>query len=150
MRQIKYLVVHCTATPQTATIEQIKQSWKRIGWRQPGYHYLITPDGVIHKLLDESEVSNGVKGYNSVSLHVSYIGGIENRSGKQVAVDNRTAAQRTSIEHLLRDLRERYPDAVILGHRDLSPDRNGNGVVDPWERIKECPSYDAKIEYRDI
>lgn len=150
MRQIKYLVVHCTATPQTATIGQIKQAWQRIGWRQPGYHYLITPDGVIHKLLEESEVSNGVKGYNSVSLHISYIGGIETRSGKQVAVDNRTAAQRISIERLLRELRARYPNAMILGHRDLSPDRNGNGVVDPWERIKECPSYDAKIEYRHI
>lgn len=95
-------------------------------------------------------MSNGVKGYNSVSLHISYIGGIETRAGKQVAVDNRTVAQRTSIERLLRELRGRYPNAVILGHRDLSPDRNGNGIVDPWERIKECPSYDAKIEYRHI
>ena len=47
-------------------------------------------------------------------------------------------------------LKGRYPDAEILGHRDISPDANGNGIVDSWERIKECPCFDAKVEYKAL
>ena len=36
--------------------------------------------------------------------------------------------------------------SVVCGHRDLSPDLNGNGRIDPHERLKECPSYSIKEE----
>ena len=78
---------------------------------------------------------------------MAYIGGIDSE-GK--ATDNRTGPQKKALAKLLRLLRSRYPDAVILGHRDISPDTNGNGTVDPWERIKECPCFDAKTEYGDL
>ena len=55
------------------------------------------------------------------------------------ATDNRTDAQKASLVKLLKELRCRYPNAQILGHRDISPDTNHNGKVDSWERIKECP-----------
>ena len=80
-------------------------------------------------------------------MNVAYTGGIDSRGR---AVDNRTAGQRRSLRRILSELRGRYPDAVILVHWDISPDRNGNGIVDPWERIKECPCFDAKEEYKDI
>ena len=127
MRNIKYIAVHCTAGSQKTTIKSLKLEFKRKGWKYPGYHYVIGPDGTITQLLDESLVSNGVKGYNSVSINVAYIGGIDGR-GK--AVDNRTEAQKASLLSLLRHLHKKYPDAVIQGHRDFSPDTNGNGKVD--------------------
>ena len=71
-------------------------------------------------------------------------------NGKLKGVDNRTDAQKASLISLLKELKGRYPKAVIQGHRDFSPDTNGNGIIDPWERIKECPCFDAKIEYKDI
>ena len=95
----------------------------------------------------EELVSNGVKGYNSSLINVAYIGGIDSK-GK--AVDNRTEAQKASLLSLIRHLHKKYPDAVIQGHRDFSPDQNGNGIVDPWERIKECPCFDAKVEYKNL
>ena len=98
-------------------------------------------------MLDDSKVSNGVKGYNSTSVNVAYVGGID---AKGKAVDNRTAAQKKALVDLLKILRKRYPKAKILGHRDISPDQNGNGRVDQWERIKECPCFDAITEYKDI
>lgn len=149
-RDIKYLAVHCTATAQKTTIPQLLAIFKANGWRMPGYHYAITPDGTVHKLLDEDKVSNGVKGYNSVSINVAYIGGVEKRGVKVVGVDNRTPEQKEALRQLLTELRSRYPKAVIQGHRDFSPDSNGNGIIDPWERIKECPCFEAKIEYKDI
>ena len=152
MRKIERIFVHCTASHQTASVNDIKNEFKRKGWKNPGYHYIVDPGGAIHQLLDDEKVSNGVRGYNQTSINVAYIGGID-AEGK--ATDNRTGPQKKALAKLLRLLRSRYPgsrypDAVILGHRDISPDTNGNGTVDPWERIKECPCFDAKTEYGDL
>lgn len=147
MRKIERIFVHCTASHQTASVSDIKNEFKRKGWKNPGYHYIVDPGGAIHQLLDDEKVSNGVRGYNQTAINVAYIGGID-AEGK--ATDNRTGPQKKALAKLLRLLRSRYPDAVILGHRDISPDTNGNGTVDPWERIKECPCFDAKTEYAGL
>lgn len=147
MRSIKRIFVHCTAGSQRQKIADLQAEFKRKGWKNPGYHVVITPDGKCHKLLDYGKVSNGVMGYNSTAVNVAYMGGID-AQGK--AVDNRTEEQKASLVKLLKELKGRYPKAEILGHRDISPDTNGNGIVDPWERIKECPCFDAKDEYKDI
>ena len=147
-RKIDFIVVHCTATLESAAVESIKKYWREnLGWKDPGYHYLVDAWGVVHQLASEESITNGVKGFNSNSIHVSYIGGVD-RLGK--ALDTRNTHQKQSIFFLLQTLRTRYPDAVIQGHRDFSEDKNGNGVIDPWERIKECPCFDAKVEYQFI
>lgn len=143
MRKIERIFVHCTAGSQKASVNDIMAEFRRKGWKYPGYHYLITPDGVIHQLLDEEGVSNGVRRFNATSINVAYSGGIN-------SVDNRTEAQKASLLQLLKELRLRYPKAPIMGHRDISPDKNGNGIVDPWERIKDCPCFDAKDEYKNV
>lgn len=147
MRKIKRIFIHCTAGSQKQTVADLRAEFKRKGWKNPGYHYVISPDGAITQLLDEQQVSNGVKGYNQTSINVAYVGGIDSKGN---AVDNRTEAQKASLKKLLKELRDRYPKAQILGHRDISPDTNHNGKVDSWERIKECPCFDAMIEYKGI
>lgn len=147
MRKIERIFVHCTAGSQRQTVNDLQTEFKRKRWKHPGYHYVVQADGTISQLLDEQLVSNGVKGYNSTSVNVAYMGGIDSE-GK--ATDNRTDAQKESLRKLLKLLKGRYPDAKILGHRDISPDTNGNGVVDTWERIKECPCFDAITEYKDL
>ena len=86
--------------------------FKRKGWKNPGYHYVVSADGVVHQMLDEERVSNGVKGWNSKLINVAYIGGID-ATGK--ATDNRTEAQKKSLKALLKLLRSRYPKATIQG-----------------------------------
>lgn len=147
MRTIERIFVHCTAGSQKATTNDLMREFKAKGWEYPGYHIVITADGKIHQLLEFEKVSNGVQGYNSTAINVAYTGGID-VNGK--AVDNRTPAQKQSLIRLLLRLRGKYPKAKIMGHRDISPDKNGNGIVDPWERIKECPCFDAITEYKDI
>ena len=149
-RNIKYIAVHCTAGSQRTTIPDLLAVFKSRGFKAPGYHYVISADGIIHQLLSEDQVSNGVKGFNSVSINVAYIGGVISQEGVLKSVDNRTNEQKASLRKLLVELKKRYPQAVIQGHRDFSPDTNGNGVIDPWERIKDCPCFDAKVEYADI
>lgn len=147
MRTIDKIIVHCTAGSQKQTEADLQAEFRRKGWRFPGYHFVVFPDGRIVKMLDESLVSNGVKGHNEHSINVAYVGGID-ASGK--AVDNRTPQQKESLTRLLFQLKRTYQGAKIVGHRDLSPDTNGNGVVDPWERVKECPCFDAITEYWNI
>ena len=147
MRNIKYIAVHCTASHQSMTIEGLKQEFRRKGWVNPGYHYVVSPDGKITQLLDEEKVSNGVKGFNSVSINVAYIGGIDT-NGKPT--DNRTDEQKVSLRSLLKMLHKKYPTAVIQGHRDFSPDLNKDGKITPNEWMKACPCFNAKEEYREI
>lgn len=133
MREINYLVVHCTATQPDAKIESIQNYWrKNLGWKSPGYHYIIKADGEIVPLLSIDKVSNGVAGYNSQIINISYIGGID-KSGKPK--DTRTEEQKSSILKLLKDLKKRFPSAKIQGHRDFP------------KVAKACPSFDAKKEY---
>lgn len=151
MRHIDYIPIHCSAG--FGNVASIQRFWKEnLGWKSPGYHRLIDLDGTIHKLLDFSQVSNGVKGYNHNSINISYIGGVR-RDNVNIAEDTRTDAQKesilTCIEEGLLWTKKYQPinDIIIQGHRDFSVDKNGNGVIDPWERIKECPSFNAIDEY---
>lgn len=147
MREIKYIAVHCTASSQHTTIKELQQEFRRKGWKNPGYHYVVAADGAITQLLDNEKVSNGVKGFNSVSVNVAYIGGIDT-TGKPI--DNRTDEQKASLRSLLKLLHKTYPTAVIQGHRDFSPDLNHDGRITSNEYIKTCPCFDAKTEYANI
>lgn len=131
LRNIKYIVVHCTATPPTTTVESIKRYWKEHrGWGDtPGYHYLIQRQGTLIQLLDESKNSNGVYLHNSNCINIAYIGGVD-KEGKPV--DNRSDAQKHSMFDLIVSLTEKYPQAEVLGHRDF-PDVH-----------KACPCFDVK------
>lgn len=130
-RQIKYIVIHCTATQPDAKIEAIKKYWRDVkGWEDvPGYHYLIKSSGEVVKLLDEHKNSYGVYAHNSECISLSYIGGID-KTGKPK--DTRTRAQETAMFDKIVELTERYPKAKVVGHRDFP------GVK------KACPSFDVK------
>lgn len=133
MRTINYIAIHCTATQPNATIESIQNYWKNsLKWKSPGYHFVVKADGTIVQLLPIEEVSNGVGGWNSQIINISYIGGID-KAGKPK--DTRTAAQKIAILCKLRELKQKFPKAKIQGHRDFP------------NVAKACPSFDAKKEY---
>ena len=136
MRTIKYIAVHCTATSQKTSISAIQSYWKNnLGWKMPGYHFIIKSDGEAVSLLPIEQVSNGVAGFNSVTINISYIGGVD---AINKPVDNRTAAQKTTILKLLLDLKKKFPTAIIQGHKDFPNVK------------KACPSFDAKKEYKNV
>jgi N-acetylmuramoyl-L-alanine amidase len=130
-RDIKFIVVHCTATPTNTTLESIKHFWKeeRKWGDTPGYHYFIQRDGSIIKLLDESKNSNGVYAHNSNCINMAYLGGVD-KDGKPV--DNRSDAQKHAMFSKIVELTERYPQAQVLGHRDF-PNVH-----------KACPCFDVR------
>ena len=75
-RPINRIVVHCTATSQSATVDGILNYWKNtLGWKNPGYHYIIGINGERNIISNLRLPTNGVRGYNWDSVHISYIGG---------------------------------------------------------------------------
>ena len=133
MRNINYIAIHCTATQPEASIASIQNYWKNnLGWKNPGYHFIIDRFGNVINLLPIELVSNGVQGYNSQTINISYVGGID-KSGKPK--DTRTEVQKQSILKILKELRVKFPKAKIQGHRDFPNVK------------KACPSFDAKKEY---
>ena len=147
MRTIKYIVVHATGGSLRTTIKELLLVFKGLGWKNPGYHYVVAADGTITQLLSEDKVSNGVRGYNRMLINVAYIGGLD---AKGKYADTRTPEQKEALRKLLGMLHKKYPAAEIRGHRDFSPDLNRNGIIEPNEFIKACPCFDAKKEYKDI
>ncbi len=149
MRQIKEIIVHCTATPEgrNETVADIDRMHKANGWRCIGYHYVVYLDGTVHPGRPENQVGAHCKGHNQFSIGVVYVGGV-GKDGKPK--DTRTPAQKAGLRSILKDLKKKYPGAKILGHRDTSPDLNHNGKIEPNEWIKACPCFDAKTEYQNI
>lgn len=139
--KLKYLVIHCTATPEgrEVTASDIR-AWhtapppKGNGWKQVGYTDLIHLDGRIERLVDNNEdanvdpweVTNGATGYNSVSRHIVYAGGCDRAMQPK---DTRTPGQLAALERYVKEFHARYPSVKIIGHNQLA--------------AKACPAFDV-------
>ena len=136
-RKINMIVLHCSATRenQNFTIEQLEACHKARGFRTIGYHFYITKDGILYPGRPESQIGAHAKGYNAHSIGICYEGGLDAHGRSK---DTRTEAQKITMEELLRSLLVDYPDAEIVGHRDLP------GVH------KDCPCFDTKAWLKEI
>lgn len=144
MRLVEYIVVHCSAGGATQPTQSIIEYWKNIlGWRHYGYHQIINADGTAERLTDDEKIANGVKGYNHNGIHICYKGGWD-------GTDTRTPEQKAKLIELIKGYKKKYPLAKLVGHRDLSPDLNGDGVITPNEFVKLCPCFSVKDEYRNL
>lgn len=150
MKPVSLLVVHCSATPAARDIgiAQLRAMHLARGFRDVGYHYAIRRDGRVEKGRPDNVMGAHVEGHNDGSLGICMIGGV--KADGKTAETNFTAAQYASLETLLRDLKGRYPNARICGHRDLSPDKDGDGVVERHEWLKECPTFDVAAWWRAL
>ena len=81
------------------------------------------------------------------SVGICYEGGLD-RSGK--ATDTRTLHQRIALCWVISEMLRRYPGSRLCGHRELSPDLNGNGVIEPHEWTKMRPCFDVTSEYANL
>lgn len=143
MRKVTKIVIHCTAASGDQPSQNILDYWRRKGWKTNGYHWLISDNGLAVRLMDDEHVGNGVKGHNSDAIHLCYKGGW---NGK----DTRTEAQKGMLALKVEQYRKKYPKAKVMGHRDLSKDLDGDGIVERHEWVKLCPCFDAKAEYAGL
>ena len=135
-RNIRELIVHCSATPEGKdySVDTIRQWHLQRGFSDIGYHYIIYRDGSIHIGRDESIIGAHCTGHNTNSIGICYIGGCA--SDGKTPKDTRTEAQKNSLLKLLSELKKKYPKAVIHSHKDYAN--------------KACPSFDATKEYSSL
>jgi len=141
-KSTKLIVVHVTATPPDRDIgvAEVRKMHTAQGWSDIGYNELLRRNGKVELGRGLDAVGAHVAGFNSIAFGISLVGGID-RAGKPE--HNATPEQMAGLEARLGALVGLYPDAKICGHRDLSPDRNGNGVIEPGEWMKACPCFDV-------
>jgi N-acetylmuramoyl-L-alanine amidase len=132
-RKITHLFVHCTATQPDAKVSSILKYWKeKMKWSSVGYHIILPQEGFT-VLSDFNGITNGVQGYNSIGVHISYIGGID-KAGK--ALDTRTASQARLIRVFIEEMVKRFPKIKVLAHNEVSN--------------KACPSFKVKDAYKEF
>jgi len=145
MRTITHIVVHCSATREghALTPEALEAEHRRRGFRTTGYHYYIRRDGSVLSTRPLEQPGAHVRGYNRHSVGICYEGGLD-AEGR--AKDTRTPEQRSALRLLVCHLLKQFRNARVCGHRDLSPDLDGNGTVEPAEWAKQCPCFDVARE----
>lgn len=156
MARLRYLVIHCTATPEGREVTSAEiRHWhcdpkpKGNGWKQVGYTDMFHLNGGCERLVDNNEdanvdpweVTNGAAGYNGISRHIVYVGGLENRPGVPYKdlkpKDTRTDAQMKAMEKYVKNFHRKHPEVRIVGHRELNPS-------------KACPSFPVREWLRNI
>ncbi len=136
MRIINEIIIHCSATPEGKdyTVEQIKQWHKQRGFSDIGYHYVIYRDGSIHSGRPIERIGAHCLKHNAHSIGICYIGGVA-KDGK-TPKDTRTDAQKESLIKLIKELKAKYPNVTVHGHKEYAN--------------KACPCFDAKNEYKNL
>jgi hypothetical protein len=145
MRDLKMIVVHCSATREGVDydVESIRKWHIARGFRDIGYHFVIGLDGRVHKGRPIEQSGAHAKGYNSESIAICYVGGLDTNNK---AKDTRTIAQIHALRNIVDVLQIIYGNMELKGHRDLSVDLNGDGVITPNEWLKSCPCFDVATE----
>jgi N-acetylmuramoyl-L-alanine amidase len=132
MSKIRYLTIHCAATPEGRdnTAEEVRQ-WDIARFGQPSYHFVIELDGDFFRHLKDNERGAHVAKANTGNIGICYVGGTSDRNSGSKPKDTRTKAQKRSLRTLIRTYQERYPGIIVRGHRD-------------WPGVnKACPSFDV-------
>lgn len=159
-RFINKIIIHCSASPNGASLfsgnlkadnlvtpVQVIDGWHRArGFKRSdafrkrqnanltsiGYHFVIYTNGAIVTGRHLDEIGAHVQGSNANSLGVCLVG-----------TDAFSSAQWSALATFIKSIATLYPDAKISGHRDNSPDLNGDGLVTRTEWLKICPGFDV-------
>jgi N-acetylmuramoyl-L-alanine amidase len=174
MRDIDLIVIHCSASPnsdglfrfgahaaQTQTPLDVIDGWhKARGFvrahpdarvhnprhQHVGYHFIIGRNGSVFTGRSLNEPGAHALHHNARSLGICLVG-----------LDAYTVDQWAWLKSEVPKLAQRHgvPLAApvregaamrrgVCGHRELSPDANGNGRVDRHEWLKTCPGFDVQ------
>jgi N-acetylmuramoyl-L-alanine amidase len=133
MSPIKYLTIHCAATPEGRDVKaETIATWHK--GRAP-YHFVIEMDGTFKRTLNDSQLGAHTARANTGNIGICYIGGCDKAMKPK---DTRTEAQKKSLLTLIRTYKARYPGIIIRGHRD-------------WPKVaKACPSFDVAAWLREV
>jgi hypothetical protein len=143
----EFIVVHTSASAYGADLgwKAIDKMHRERGWDGIGYHGVIRLNGTYEPARPWWAIGAHAYGYNMRAIGFCLVGGL-NADGKPH--DTYSTTQLNTLELTVRLALLAYPDAKVVGHRDLSPDVNGDGVIEPWEWVKQCPCFDVATWWR--
>ena len=122
MRQIKKIVVHCTASPDTMDLglKEIDQWHRQWGWDGCGYHWIVRRDGTCEAGRPESKIGSHVKGHNRDSIGIVWVG-----------TNEITLEQKKTLDRIIRGILKTYNLSIndVYGHYEL-------------DTKKTCPNLD--------
>lgn len=140
-RRVDEIIIHYSATPEgeNFTVEQIRQCHLQRGFSDIGYHWYIDLHGKVWKGRAESLSGAHCTNHNTRSIGICYCGGCPPRSVKgwmNIGKDTRTPAQKAALVKLIKEVKSRYPMAVVHGHNEFAN--------------KPCPGFNAREEYKNL
>lgn len=135
-------MIHCSASraDRDFTEEDLEVCHRRRGFNGTGYHFYIRKNGDIKTTRKIERIGAHAKGYNRNSIGIA----MREDLTAMAVLRTRTEWQIHSMQVLILTLLRDYPGCQVCGHRDLSPDLNGNGEIEPEEWIKACPCFEVK------
>lgn len=130
MLPIRFLTIHCAATPEGRDVKAATISeWDKAKFGQVSYHHVVELDGAAVRTLADDRRGAHVGGANTGNIGICYVGGVDKNGNPK---DTRTDAQKETLRRLVADYKAKYPGIVVRGHRD-------------WPGVKKaCPSFDVR------
>jgi N-acetylmuramoyl-L-alanine amidase len=162
-RTITDIIIHCSASPNGKSFSAADvNSWhKTRGFKRNsqfvrsknpelpniGYHYVIGTDGKVETGRGLEEVGAHVQGSNAFSIGICMIGTDQFSNAQWVSlrallielagtIKGKAIATCESALHAYKEM-----GISVKGHRDHSPDKNGNGIIERNEWLKICPGF---------
>ena len=142
--KVTAIVIHYSATPieKSYTAADIDAMHRARGFNEIGYHFFIRRDGTVETGRDLSqpgrfEVGAHSQGENSSSIGICYEGGAR-AAAPNIGFDSRTPAQTAAMIALIRQMLERFPGAIVRGHREMP------GAA------TQCPGFTASTWWDEV
>lgn len=132
MLPIKYLTIHCAATPEGRDVDPKSiEQWDIDKFGQKSYHWIVRLNGFKHRSLADNVRGAHVGKNNTGNIGICYVGGCDK---KMNAKDTRTPEQKQALRELVAEYKALYPGIIVRGHRD-------------WPGVsKACPSFDVATQ----
>ena len=126
-----HIIIHCSATRPSQDIDAKEiDRWHRArGFLEIGYHFVIKRDGTIEEGRTIQETGAHAKKYNHKSIGICLVGGVTEDYIK-IPENNFLEPQWKSLKEVLSNLKLMFPDAITIGHNQVSE--------------KACPSFDVQ------
>lgn len=141
-----WIIIHCSATKNSDAsidVDRIREWHLAKGWSDIGYQFVIPRNGALQPGRPLEDVGAHVLGFNSTSVGICLVGGLDDNGYATEGIEFFTAAQLETLTMAVNFLKKLYPGAKVRGHRDFSPDLDGDGRITKSEWMKNCPTFNV-------
>jgi N-acetyl-anhydromuramyl-L-alanine amidase AmpD len=115
---VVYIVIHSSNTKPRQKVNKafIERQHRLKGRLWVGYHFILDRKGNIETGRSLDQIGAHAPGFDSQSIGICLAGGMDQEGNP---ADNFTKDQRENLLTLLTYLHTQFPQAIVVGHRDL-------------------------------